>query len=141
MAQLQMLNNFLRGYMDMLMNQATMAGYFGYSLSFLEEAIKLIVSSDLCSKSCVQCAKIMNRTVNCDVNRRIKATWWSYIQNIKHWIFSQMAMIWFLNTFFNKFELNLKQIPPFLMSHICFLFWSKKMIFFSFPSSSLSWEY
>ena len=30
------------------------------------------------SKSCVQCTKIINRTVNCDVNRRIKATWCHY---------------------------------------------------------------
>ena len=34
------------------------------------EAIKLIVACDLCPKSCVQYAKL--RTVNCDVNRRIK---------------------------------------------------------------------
>ena len=26
-------------------------------------------------KSCVQCTKIINKTVNCDVNRRIKANW------------------------------------------------------------------
>ena len=37
-------------------------------------------SCDQYSKSCVQCTKIIIRTVSCDVNKKIKATWCHYIK-------------------------------------------------------------
>ena len=39
--------------------------------------------------------------------------------------------------FFYKFELNFRQILSFLMSHICFIFWRKKMNFSLFLLLSL----
>ena len=41
----------------------------------LYPALTYSISCDQYSESCVQCKKIIIRTVNCDVRKRIKATW------------------------------------------------------------------